>query len=284
MTTSPRPAISALLRHLPAVLLLITVLQQVTWALAWDRFDVSHRVVVLGAAAMMADAWRRQALPRSVIAAAGTVTLTWLIEVIGVRTGVPFGRYHYSDAVTYQRCPTGSLCSDTESVTHSVPALLGVPVIVPLAWLMMAYAAHRVGRHISSRPIAQWLWSSGALAAWDLILDPQFLLDPHLRGNGWWVWTNPSPHLPGIPGIPLSNFAGWLVAAAAVQALLAFALRPSGHSRNGHARTQRLWEVPVVFYAWTCVGAVFLGITELAAPAAAAWACRPAWWLAWPPR
>ncbi len=272
MSQATRRGIITLAPLVPVLLLLATVGHQISWALAWDRFGISQRVVLLGALTMLASAWQRHGIARAATAMVGTVTLTWLIELIGVGTGWPFGRYAYSESVTYERCPSPELCSDLESVTHHIPALLGVPVIVPLAWFMMAYATNRLAWLISERRLVRWLWASASLCAWDLILDPQFLLDPQLRGHGWWVWFHPSPALPGIPSIPLSNYAGWLIAAAAVHAFLDFTLPGSMRRSTTAARTSRRWDVPTLFYVWTWFGGIFLGLRELQSPAVALWA------------
>ncbi len=42
---------------------------------------------------------------------------TYLAELLGSKTGFPFGRYHYTDLLQ--------------------PQLMGVPLLIPLAWLMM---------------------------------------------------------------------------------------------------------------------------------------------------
>ena len=55
-------------------------------------------------------------------------------ESIGVATGYPFGQYHY----------TGTLG----------PAVLGVPVLVPLAWVMMAYPCLLAGRTVAAQVMA----------------------------------------------------------------------------------------------------------------------------------
>ena len=47
------------------------------------------------------------------------------------------------------------------------------------------------------------------LAAWDVFLDPQMVDDGH------WRWADPTPGLPGVDGVPLTNFAGWLLVGAA---------------------------------------------------------------------
>lgn len=110
-----------------------------------------------------------------------------MVEAVGTRTGLPFGSYAYGDALG--------------------PALLGVPLVVPLAWAMLAYPAHAAGVRLG-RPVVATGW---ALAAWDLFLDPQMVAEGH------WTWADPSP---GLHGIPLSNHLGWLLVALVMAALL----------------------------------------------------------------
>lgn len=121
-------------------------------------------------------------------------------EAVGLATGLPFGPYVY----------TGTLG----------PEVLGVPVIVPLAWAMMAWPALVVGRALARRGAAVVAIGSFALAAWDVFLDPQMVAAGH------WVWLAPSPGLPLVPGVPLTNYVGWLVVAALVVGGLARVLGP----------------------------------------------------------
>ena len=100
----------------------------------------------------------------------------FLAEAVGVATGFPFGHYDYSHRLG--------------------PLLAGVPLLVPLAWLMMAYpcllmARLLVGRFTgidgAARVFATGLVAGGALAAWDVFLDPQMVA----AGN--WTWRHPAP-------------------------------------------------------------------------------------------
>ena len=143
-------------------------------------------------------------------------------ETVGVHTGVPFGRYAYADTLG--------------------PRLEGVPVVVPLAWTMLAYPCVVLGRRLASsrwvegrkglgrtgpgrtvlgRTVLTAVLGGVGLAGWDLFLDPQMVA----QGN--WSWADPSPALPGVPGIPLTNYAGWLVVSVLLIAALDRAL-PSG--------------------------------------------------------
>jgi len=230
---------------LPVVLLIATILAQLQWPLMWDRFGISHAVVALAAASMLTHALLINAL-RAFAACGAVMATAWLIETFGVATSFPFGSYRYAVSITYHECPRTELCSDSARATHQLFAIAGVPLIVLLAWFMMGYAAHMAARRMSTHRWAQWAWASLMLAAWDLYLDPQFILDPHLS-HGWWQWLDPTPHLPGVPGIPLTNYFGWLLAAGIIQAVFMAALGPTRAPRGR-------WDVPTVFIVWTWIG------------------------------
>ena len=158
------------------------------------RTPVTMLSVVVFAAASLADAarvhGRRGVAALLAVACGGGL----VVEALGLRTGVPFGLYHY----------TGTLG----------PELVGVPVIVPLAWMMMAWPALVVARALARGPVAVALVGGAALASWDLFLDPQMVAAGH------WVWADPVPALPFVPGVPLSNYAGWVVVATLMTAAL----------------------------------------------------------------
>jgi uncharacterized membrane protein len=129
--------------------------------------------------------------------ALGVVTMGWSVEFLGSRTGFPFGRYHY----------TGLL----------QPQLGRVPVIIPVAWLMMLPPSWAVARLIAGQGgVAFVVVSALAFTAWDLFLDPQMV--------GWelWLWDQPGQYCrrDRSGGIPWVNFAGWLLASGVMTALL----------------------------------------------------------------
>ena len=78
--------------------------------------------------------------------------------------------------------------------------LLDVPIIVPIAWTMMAYPAFVVGRRVTPHRMWGPLAATAALVAWDLVLDPVMVR------AGLWEWHgNPVTW----SGVPLTNFVGW---------------------------------------------------------------------------
>jgi uncharacterized membrane protein len=157
-----------------------------------------------------------------------------LAEAIGVRTGVPFGSYAYSGTLGAQ--------------------VLGVPAVVPLAWLMMAYPALLVGRRLAGgRPIAVPFVAAWALTSWDVFLDPQMV------DAGHWTWEHPTPSLPGVDDIPLTNFAGWLVVSLVMCALLD---RLIGHAPRDAPDDG----LPITVFLWTYASSVLAHLAFFGRP------------------
>ena len=194
--------------------------------------------------ALAADRWP---LWRVAVAAGVVVVATFLLELVGSTTGWPFGAYHY----------TGAL----------VPALAGVPLVVPLAWFAMAVPAREVADRLARPAWARVALAALALTAWDLMLDPQMV------GEGYWAWESGG----GWRGIPLSNYAGWLVSSAIVMVVLDRLLPPSGgglplialYAWWGFSEALAF----VVFFGDPLVGLV--GGTAMLVPAALAWRSSP---------
>lgn len=187
----------SVLRTTAVVLAVAAVLVQVAHPLLSGTalHLATSAAVVLFCAAVLADAARRfgPATAGLVLLVAGGLGL--LAEAVGTRTGFPFGEYAYS----------GSL----------QPEIIGVPLVVPLAWTMMAYPMLLAGRTLA--PPGSWVAvpvAAVGLASWDLFLDPMMVAEGH------WVWGDPTPGLPGVPGIPLTNYAGWLLVALVISAAL----------------------------------------------------------------
>ena len=142
-------------------------------------------VFLFGAA--LSYAWERIG-----VKALGLAALAFLgglgVELLGSRTGFPFGQYSYAGAPG--------------------PLLLGVPLLVPLGWFAMTLSAALLAR---GRP-----WLTGLLlVAWDVGLEPL------MTAQGFWRWEDPA----GVwAGAPVQNFLGWFV----VGAVLAFVFREWG--------------------------------------------------------
>jgi len=251
-------AVSAAAQRVPLVLAAATVGVQVLYPLLDGPALTAATVVavLLFAAASLTSAAQTHG-PRAALAllvvAGGTGVVA---EAVGVATGVPFGEYAYAGTLG--------------------PQVLGVPVVVPLAWLMMAWPcllagravagvlAHRAGPAARGAswlpvPLAAWL-----LTSWDLFLDPQMVEAGH------WVWAHPSPALPGSPGVPLTNYAGWLLVALVLQALLHAAV-PRRARAGAAAGAEDGIGAPALLLAWTWLGSALASAAFFGRPAVAAW-------------
>lgn len=138
------------------------------------------------------------------------------VEIIGSKTGWPFGTYHYD---------------------HSLGlAIAGVPLAVPFAWIMATYPLLIVARRTGKGWV--FLYGGFALMAWDLFLDPQ-MVSAHR-----WQWVFKGRATPFEPEIPLSNSVGWLLTGMGIMALLHWAL-PEARRKHGASLL-----IPNIFLGW----------------------------------
>jgi uncharacterized membrane protein len=244
-------AVAVLPRLLPrSALPLALALALVTTAIAYPltsgtgRDAVSWTIVVLGAALSVVHA----GLSRGMRLGAGVLLLVagaaLAFEAVGLSTGFPYGSYSYGDALG--------------------PTLLGVPFLVPLAWLMMAWPswvlAHRLTRGRPGRALRVGV-ATAVFAGWDVILDPQMVQ------AGYWTWEHPSPGLPGIDTVPLTNLAGWLLAGAVLMSLLDRLV-----ARGAALDSPRIGdEAPLLALGWMTLGGALAHAGWLGLPGSAAW-------------
>lgn len=154
---------------------------------------VMQAIAVLG---VLGHAW---GFGRALRTLAIVAALSYFAEWLGSKTGFPFGAYHYTDVLQ--------------------PQLAGVPLLIPLAWMMMLAPAWAIAKIILRKNNPKLLFtvfysllSAFAFTAWDLFLDPQMV------GWGFWIWATPGIYF----GIPLSNYLGWVL----VSFLLTLAANP----------------------------------------------------------
>lgn len=220
-----RPSPAGWAVAVPWLLAAGTVAAQIAYPLL--EGEALRRVTIASVLLFFLASVSHAAATRGALWALGLVVVTagggLLAEAVGVRTGVPFGEYRY----------TGTLG----------PEVLDVPAVVPLAWTMMAYPLFLAARRLSRRLVA--LVGGFGLAAWDVFLDPQMVDD------GRWVWLDPDPSLPGIPDVPLTNYAGWLLVGVLMMGVLE-ALLPRTRASEAQPATLLFWT-----YAGSIVGNLF---------------------------
>ncbi|GHF40758.1 putative membrane protein [Deinococcus metalli] len=148
--------------------------------------------------------WERENAAKAGIMAALAFAVGLGVEVAGSRTGIPFGDYSYAGAPG--------------------PALLGVPLIVPLGWFALTVTATCLS---GGRP-----WLAGLLMLlWDVGLEPL------MTAQGYWSWHDP---LGVWAGAPLENFVGWW----GVGALLAWLFTGLSPRLFGRPTLEWAWALP----------------------------------------
>ena len=181
-------------------------------------------IIVLFFSASMAHLLESRGMRHAALMAGCAFIISLAAEMFGVATGMMFGNYTYSEQLG--------------------PRVLGlVPLIIPVAWMMMLYPSYAIALHLTNRltrsddfsrlsmrnPISERYESRHALpeigllgiltakaittvvaalamTMWDLSLDPRMVHD----GN--WVWHDGGPYL----GIPITNFVGWFLTACVI--------------------------------------------------------------------
>jgi putative membrane protein len=121
---------------------------------------------------------------------------------------------------------------------------------------MMAWPAYLAGVRLARSRPARVAVAAAALASWDLFLDPQMV------DAGHWRWADPSPALPGVPAVPLSNYAGWALVALLLMLVL---------DRSVPTRQSTSDAVPYALYLWTYASSALALAAFFGLPAAALW-------------
>lgn len=135
---------------------------------------------------------------RAVLSILAVSAFAFAIESVGVTTGFPYGAFYYDDALG--------------------PKFLGlVPYLLPVTYVPLVIGAFAAA------------WAPGRLAprvllSALLLVLMDAVLDPGATALGFWIWPGGGPYY----GVPLSNFAGWLLSSAVSATLLLSVGRPQG--------------------------------------------------------
>jgi len=155
------------------------------------------------------------------------------LENIGVATGFPYGHYVFLSLMG--------------------PKLLHVPVLLGLAYIGMAYVSWTLARLILGatdttlaglRFITVPLLASFIMTAWDFAQDPVWSTLLHA-----WRWFDGGIWF----GVPLSNYAGWLITVFLIYIAFALYLHSSTAIRPASSPQ---WRSAVLLYVLCAVGNV----------------------------
>ncbi|MFB6309704.1 MAG: bisanhydrobacterioruberin hydratase [Salinirussus sp.] len=112
---------------------------------------------------------------------------TYLIESVGIATGWPYGEFVYGVALG--------------------PMIGGVPIGLPAFFMPLVIDAYLLcGLALGSAWTRTWIRVPATVVA---VIAIDLVLDPAAVSLGLWTFADGGPYY----GVPLSNFAGWLLSA-----------------------------------------------------------------------
>ncbi len=130
---------------------------------------------------------------------AACILMGFLVEVLGVKTGVIFGTYAYGQTLGLK--------------------LWDVPVVIGLNWLLLVYATGTLAARLRVPKLAQAGLAALAMTVLDILIEPVAMrLD-------FWQWQGDN--------VPLLNYFGWLGVSFILQSLFQFLRFQKGNSVAG---------------------------------------------------
>lgn len=181
---------------------------------------------------------------RGLLALLGLSLFGFAVEIIGVKTGFPYGEFYYSD-----------------NLGPRVASL--VPVSLPVSWAPLVLGAVAVTEpRRKEGPFSQCV--AWVLAASTVLVAQDALLDPGAAHLGFWVWPDGGPYY----GVPLTNYLGWLLSSLLATTLLLLwgrwwtRTRPAPGMLDSTILALCFW-IPVAIFAQLWIPAL-LGVALLA--------------------
>jgi putative membrane protein len=165
------------------------------------------------------------------------------LESLSLRTGVPFGSYSFTDVMG--------------------PKLSGLPILLVLAYLGMAYCSWVMSLLITGtrkpmrglRAVMVPLLASFVMLAWDLAMEADWSTVDRA-----WIWRDGGPFF----GVPVSNFFGWYVTAFVY--FLGFALYCRSRAPLAAPVPRIYWRAAIFLYAVCALGNLLILRLPMAAP------------------
>ena len=155
---------------------------------AFHGFAVGN--MLFGGLAVVAEAGLRDS-KRAMVAFVAVYAVSLTSELLGTAYGVPFGSYSYTSLL-------GPKWFDL------------VPLLIPLSWFTMSWAAWTIARR-RTEGVHAVLFGTCLLLAWDLLLDPAMS-----KVTSYWVWGEKGYYY----GMPWSNLLGWAITGFVLLAIL----------------------------------------------------------------
>ena len=102
----------------------------------------------------------------------------WLLEFIGVNTGLPFGDYQYGETLGWK--------------------IGGTPLLIAANWIILLLSSNSIFNNFKLNIVSVSLLSATAMTSLDFFIEPVAIqLD-------FWSWSNPQ--------VPWNNYLSWFLA------------------------------------------------------------------------
>ncbi len=159
---------------------------------AWNPTPLAQALAAIGIVLAIVHATLFYGARDALAIFAICVTTTFWMENLGSLTGFPFGHYHFE-------------------VGANLPHVGLIPVIVGPLWFGMGYFSWILAGTLLGAParptgkfeLVAWpIVAAFVMTQWDVVMDP-----PLSTISKAWIWHDGGAHF----GVPLSNYAGWLL-------------------------------------------------------------------------
>ena len=162
------------------------------------------------------------------------LVISWSYETLSIKTGFPFGHYHYSE--------------------HFYGPWVGVvPFMIMPAYFAMGYMSWTIGHILLDK------WDT-AIEGWDLILLPavaSFIMvmwdmcfDPVASTiQGHYIWHEGGSYF----GVPFSNYLGWYLCVFTFYFVFSLIIHQTGSQTNTIIKNRAFWILPVFMYLTRCI-------------------------------
>lgn len=221
-----------------ALIILVGPILVAEIAFAWNPDPVGQTLAMFSVVSALAHARLAYGWKSALAFFAISFGVSLTIENLGVTTGFPFGRYHFT-------------------VAEGLPHVGEIPLVVGILWFSMGYLAWQIASillddadlsidstvNLFALPVV----AAFVMAQWDITMD---------RGGstlgGAWVWRDGG----GDFGVPLTNYFGWFLTSWLYFQVFAFYLSRQDAATRAPAASPTLRLVAVLFYL--CAGLTHL--------------------------
>lgn len=171
-----------------------------------------------------------------------TFVVAWCFESLSIKTGFPFGHYHYTDTL---KCFKG------------INLAIGqVPVIIMPAYFSVGYLSWVISHIFCNRLNSEYAKfdvllipavAAFVMTIWDVTFDPLSSTVTNL-----WVWEEGGAYF----GVPLQNFAGWYFCVFTIYLLFFLFIKNKSANTSGLSNLKSFWVYPTLTYLFFSADAI----------------------------